>query len=158
MSSMAQNKSIVIVSNSFRLSSPFIQALTATLIGFFGFNMAVTADVIFDRKAGFKANVASMKAIATAIGGGDYQTVIKEAETISRWAQKIPNYFPEGSGSGDTKARTEIWVNFDDFTALSEANQTAANRLVIAAKSNNPGATMKGLKSLGSSCNACHNL
>jgi cytochrome c556 len=118
--------------------------------------MAATADVITDRKAGFKANAAAMKAIAAAIGDGDYATVIKQAESISSWAQKIPSYFPEGSGSGDTKARAEIWVNFDDFSALSKANETAADRLVIAAKSGDPGAMMAGLKNLGGSCKACH--
>jgi cytochrome c556 len=97
-----------------------------------------------------------MKAIAAAIGGGDFATVINQAESISGWAQKIPSYFPEDSGSGDTKARAEIWVNFDDFTALSKANETAADGLVIAAKSGDPGAMMAGLKNLGGSCKACH--
>ncbi len=158
MSSLAQNKSIVVVSNSFRLSSPILGPITFILIGFLGFNMAATADVIFDRKAGFKANAVSMKAIAAAIGGGDYKTVINQAATISSWAQKIPNYFPEGSGSGNTKARARIWVSFDDFKALSKANQTAANRLITAAKSGDSGAMMEGLKYLGSSCKACHKL
>ena len=156
MSSMAPNKSNVAVANSFNLSPPILQAISATMIVFFGFSMAASADIVFDRKAGFRANAASMRVIAAAIGGGDYQTVINQAATISSWAQKIPNYFPEGSGSGDTKARAEIWINFDDFTALSKANQTAANRLVTAAKSSDRGAIMEGLKNLGSSCKACH--
>ena len=48
-----------------------------------------------------------MRAIASAIGDGYYQTVINQANTISSWAHKIPSYFPEGSGFGDTKARAE---------------------------------------------------
>ena len=114
------------------------------------------ADVVSQRRAGFKTNAASMKAIASAIGGGDYQTVINQANKISNWAYKIPGYFPEGSGFGDTNARAEIWTNFDDFTTLSKANETAANRLVAAAKSGDPGAMMVGLKNLGSSGKACH--
>ena len=82
--------------------------------------------------------------------------MINQAKTISSWAQKIPGYFPEGSRFGDTKARTEIWANFDDFTALSKANETAANKLVTAAKSGDPGAMMASLENLGSSCKACH--
>ena len=119
---------------------------------------SANADVISERKAGFKTNAASMKAIASAIGGGDYQTVINQANTISNWAHKIPGYFPEGSGFGDTKARAEIWTNFDDFTALSKANETAANKLVTAAKSGDPDAMMAGLKNLGGSCKARHSL
>ena len=93
-----------------------------------------------------------MRAIASAIGDGYYQTVINQANTISRWAHKIPGYFPEGSGFGDTTARAEILTNFDDFTALSKASETAANKLVTAATSGDPGAMMASLKNFGSSC------
>ena len=99
-----------------------------------------------------------MKAIRKAIGVGDYKTVIQEAEAISSWARKIPNYFPEGSGSGDTKARSEIWINFDDFTALSRANENRAKRLITAANSGDQGAMMAGVKNLGISCKSCHKL
>ena len=97
-----------------------------------------------------------MKAIASAIGDGDCKTVINQAKMISNWAQKIPGYFPEGSRFGGTEARAKIWKNFDDFTALSEANEAAANGLVKAAKSGDPGAMVTSLKILGGSCKACH--
>ena len=153
---LATNKSTVIGSNLFRPSPFFLKFLSVLLIVVFGFSISANADVVSQRKAGFKTNAASMKAIASAIGVGDYQTVINEAKTISSWAHKIPGYFPEGSRFGDTKARVEIWANFDDFTALSKANETAANKLVTAAKSGDPGAMMASLKNLGSSCKACH--
>lgn len=156
MNSLATNKSTVIGSNLFRPSPFFLKFLSVLLIVVFGFSISANADVVSQRKAGFKTNAASMKAIASAIGVGDYQTVINEAKTISSWAHKIPGYFPEGSRFGDTKARVEIWANFDDFTALSKANETAANKLVTAAKSGDPGAMMASLKNLGSSCKACH--
>ena len=82
--------------------------------------------------------------------------MINHAQTISTWAQKIPGYFPVGSELADTKARAEIWANFDDFTALSKANETAANRLVTAAKSGDPGAMTAGLTNLAGRCKACH--
>ena len=114
------------------------------------------ADIIADRKAGFKGNADSMKAIAAAIGSGDYQTVINLAEGIASWANTIPSYFPEGSDSGDTKARAEIWFEFDAFKAKAKANETAARTLVTAAKSGDQGAMMSGLKNLGASCKSCH--
>ena len=120
-----------------------------------GFGTA-NADIIADRKAGFKGNADSMKAIAAAIGGSDYQTVISLAEGIASWASKIPSYFPEGSDSGDTKARAEIWFEFDAFKAKAKANETAALTLVAAAKSGDQGAMMAGLKNLGASCKSCH--
>ena len=120
-----------------------------------GFGTA-NADIIADRKAGFKGNADSMKAIAAAIGGGDYQTVINRAGGIASWANKIPGYFPEGSDTGDTKARAEIWFEFDAFKAKAKANETAAQILVTAAKSGDQGAMMAGLKNLGASCKSCH--
>ena len=120
-----------------------------------GFGTA-NADIIADRKAGFKGNADSMKGIAAALGSGDYQTVISRAEGIARWANKIPSYFPEGSDSGDTKARAEIWFEFDAFKAKAKANETAARTLVTAAKSGDQGAMMAGLKNLGASCKSCH--
>ena len=117
-----------------------------------GFGTA-NADIIADRKAGFKRNADSMKAIAAAIGSGDYQTVINRAEGIASWANTIPSYFPEGSDSGDTKARAEIWFEFDAFKAKAKANETAALTLVTAAKSGDQGAMMAGLKIWGRAVN-----
>jgi hypothetical protein len=57
-----------------------------------GFGTA-NADVIADRKAGFKRNADSMKAIAAAIGSGDYQTVISRAEGIARLGKHNPKLF-----------------------------------------------------------------
>ena len=120
-----------------------------------GFGTA-NADIIADRKAGFKRNADSMKAIAAAIGSGDYQTVISRAEGIASWANKIPSYFPKGSDSVDTKARAEIWFEFDAFKTKAKANETDALTLVTAAKSGNQGAMMAALKNLGASCKSCH--
>ena len=156
MTSLAINKSTVVGSNLIYPSPTFIKLLSVLLIVFFGFSTSANADFVSQRKAGFKANAASMRAIASAIGGGDHQTVINQAKTISNWAQKIPGYFPEGSGFGGTEVRAKIWKNFDDFTALSEATEAAANGLVTAAKSGNPGAMVASLKNLGGSCKACH--
>ena len=133
-----------------RICATIVACLIAT-----GFGTA-NADIITDRKAGFKGNADSMKAIAAAIGSGDYQTVISRAEGIASWANKIPSYFPEGSDTDDTKARADDWFEFDAFKAKAKANETAAQTLVTAAKSGNQGAMMAGLKNLGASCKSCH--
>ena len=66
------------------------------------------ADVIAERKANFKANAAAMKAINAALGSGDFGTVITQLTTVADWARVMPDYFPEISVSGDTKARADI--------------------------------------------------
>jgi cytochrome c556 len=133
-----------------RVCATIVVCLVATGSG------TANADIIADRKAGFKGNADSMKAIAAAIGSGDYQTVMSRADGIASWASRIPSYFPQGSDSGDTKARAEIWFEFDAFKAKAKANETAAQTLVTAAKSGDQGAMMAGLKNLGASCKSCH--
>ena len=63
----------------------------AILIGTTAF--VANAGVVEDRKANFKANNASMRAIGAAIGGGDFETVTREAERIAAWAMVMPDYF-----------------------------------------------------------------
>ena len=130
-----------------RICATIVVCLVATRFG------SANADIIADRKAGFKGNADSMKAIATTIGSGDYQTGISRAEGIAIWASKIPNYFPEGSDSGDTKARAKILFEFDAFKAKAKDNKTAAQTLFTAAKSGDQGAMMAGLKNLGQVAN-----
>ena len=80
------------------------------------------ADVIAERKANFKANAAAMKAINAALGGGDFDIVITQATTIADWARVMPDYFSENSDNGDTKARAEIKMDFDEFKSRASAN------------------------------------
>ena len=112
--------------------------------------------MITERKANFKANGAAMKAIVAAIGDGNRDLITFEAQKIAAWAAQIPSYFPEGSDSGETKARAEIWFDFADFSNRAKANEDAANALVKAAATGDPAAMITSLKNLGASCKACH--
>ncbi len=114
------------------------------------------ADVIAERKANFKANAAAMKAINAALGGGDFDTVITQATTIADWARVMPDYFPENSDSGDTKARADIWMDFDGFKSRASANEQAALTLISTAKIGDVSATIGALKALGGTCKSCH--
>jgi hypothetical protein len=68
MTSLAINKSTVVGSTLIHPSPTFLKFLSVLLIVFFGFSISANADVVSQRKAGFKTNAASMKAIASAIG------------------------------------------------------------------------------------------
>jgi cytochrome c556 len=114
------------------------------------------ADVIAERKANFKANAAAMKAINAALGGGDFDTVITQATTIADWARVMPNYFPENSHSGDTKARADIWMDFDGFKSRASGNEQAALTLISNAKTGDVSATIGALKTLAGTCKSCH--
>ena len=117
----------------------------------------VQADVIADRKANFKANAAAMKAIRAALGAEDFGTVIKQATTIARWAQVMPNYFPSNTDMGDSKARPEIWMDFNAFKRSASSNEKAALELISNAKKGDMSSTIDAVKHLGSTCKSCHN-
>ena len=125
----------------------------AILIGTTAF--VANAGVIEDRKANFKANNASMRAIGGAIGGGDFETVTREAERIAAWAMVMPDFFPEGSGEG-TSAKPAIWTDFIGFKDAAEANYYAAQELIAAAAKQDADAAGEALRTIGGTCKGCH--
>ena len=127
------------------------------ICGIWFISIEANADAISDRKAKFKANATSMKAIRAALSDNDFDTVVKHGTSIANWASEMSDYFPEGSNYGDTKARAEIWINFSQFKIYAEENQKAANHLVAVARSRDLEASLIGVKSLGTSCKSCHN-
>ena len=115
-----------------------------------------SADVIAERQAGFKGNAKALKAINAALSAGDLTPVAGAAETVADWSSRMLEYFPEGSDEGETKARAEIWFDFDDFTAKAKNAETAALSLANLAKSGDVNATAEGFKALAATCKACH--
>lgn len=117
--------------------------------------LVANAGVVEDRKANFKANNASMRAIGAAIGADDFETVTLEAERIAAWAMVMPDYFPEGSGEG-TSAKPAIWTDFVGFKDAAEANYYAAQELIAAAAKQDAGAAGEALRAIGGTCKGCH--
>ena len=134
--------------------SIFSAVLTAALLGMAC--LPASAGVIEDRKANFKANNASMRTIGGALGAGDFATIAAEAQKIADWAAVMPDYFPEGSGTGDTSARAAIWENFEGFTAAAKANHDAALILLAAAEAGDVNAAKRALGEVGGTWKACH--
>ena len=119
-------------------------------------SLIAEADVIAERKANFRTNVAAMKAINAALGGGDFDVVITQATTIADWAWVMPDYFPENSDMDDTKARADIWMDFNGFKSRASANEKAELKLTSTAKTGDASATIGALNQLGSICKSCH--
>ena len=117
--------------------------------------LVANAGVVEDRKANFKANNASMRAIGAAIGADDFETVTLEAERIAAWAMVMPDYFPEGSGEG-TSAKPAIWTDFVGFKDAAEANYYAAQELIAAAAKQDADAAGEALRAIGGTCKGCH--
>ena len=118
-------------------------------------SLGASAGVVEDRKANFKANNASMRAIAAALGNGDFDTITAEAKKIAAWAEVMPDYFPEGSGEG-TSAKPAIWTDFIGFKDAAEANYNAAEALITAAAKQDAQAAGQALQAIGGTCKGCH--
>lgn len=118
----------------------------------------LAADVIAERKAGFQQNQTAMRAMAASLRDGQVADLAEPARQIAERAERIPTLFPEGSGTGDTRALPAIWSDWDGFVAAAQANRAAALALAdIAAGSGADAATADGaLRALGASCGACH--
>jgi len=75
------------------------------------------------------------------------------AETMS----KLPfAAFVEGSGTGDTKAKPEIWSDAAGFKAAYEKMQGEMSKFAAAAKTGNVDAIKAAAGATGGSCKACH--
>lgn len=64
--------------------------------------------------------------------------------------------FPEGSHTGQTRAKPEIWENMEDFKAKSQDMKTSTVALQQAAASGDKDAIIGAFKKTGGSCKACH--
>lgn len=117
---------------------------------------AASADAVRERKAAFKANGKAMKAMKTALESGTTDGVAKNARTISAFAANMEAHFPKGSGGGETRAKPEIWSDWDGFKKAISANYNAAIELAKIADSGDVAKTFAGLKALGKTCGGCH--
>jgi cytochrome c556 len=73
--------------------------------------------------------------------------------TLSRlpWAA-----FIDGSSSGDTNARPEVWSQSDKFKAASQKFEDAATRLAAATKTGKPDDLKVAFNAAADTCRACH--
>src|SRR4029078_9736254 len=72
---------------------------------------------------------------------GNIEGIAVNAENISLYAPHIPMYFPEGSGTETSKAKTEIWRECAEFQAAAKNLETQSGKLRDAAKAKNEQAT-----------------
>ena len=78
------------------------------------------------------------------------------AFALLKISQAITHVFPEGSGSGDTRAKPEIWSDRAKFDQAIASLQAAAANMVEAAKTGDPAAIGAALGVSGAACGGCH--
>ena len=78
------------------------------------------ADVIAQRKAGLKRMGEHMEAMKAVVDAkGDPRPMVARIDDMLAFFPTMPRLFPAGSGTGDTKAKPEIWQHFADFEAIN---------------------------------------
>ena len=112
--------------------------------------------IVKERMDMFKKNQGNLKAIKSHIGSEDYESIVNLADEIRDWAEKMPDYFPEGSNEKPSEASPAIWTDFDGFKNAAMKNETAAKQLIAAAKAEDQKAVVDGFKAVAASCKSCH--
>ncbi len=104
----------------------------------------------------FKASQANLKKIKTHIIKENYLAIIPLANDIARWAEKMPDYFPEGSNLKPSEASTKIWSDFEGFSAAAHLNWKATISLAKAAETSDKNTIITAFKETAESCKSCH--
>lgn len=117
---------------------------------------AAFADIVDERVKGFKAHVENLKAVKAAVESGNASDAVVPAEAMVVYAKTIPSLFPEGSGTGDTRALPAIWSDWAGFEKAAADHVDAVVELQAAAESGDAAALGEQLKATGATCGACH--
>lgn len=78
------------------------------------------------------------------------------AQAIALHATRIPELFPPGSTSKTSRAKEEIWQQWDDFRQSAAALQTAADELAVTAAEGAGDKAGGQLKKVFGTCKGCH--
>ena len=116
-------------------------------------------DAIQTRKAVMASIGAHMNGIKAGIAAKNGKLVAGHARALAALAPVLPHLFPKGSGpgAGETRARQDIWENWDDFVAKTKALHEEAVELAEVAELGDMalvGAQFGVMAQAG--CGACH--
>ncbi len=113
-------------------------------------------DDIKKRKGIMKSNSKANKAIKAAVKEGDFATIEGNAKKIVAGADNLVALFPEGSTAKNSRAKAEIWQEWDDFKAKVNVLKKEARLLANAASAKDSEQVEVHSKALGKSCGSCH--
>ncbi|MFQ5984945.1 MAG: c-type cytochrome [Alphaproteobacteria bacterium] len=132
----------------------------AVLLGGFGIARAIDEpeNVVAYRQNVMKSQAAHITAIVGVVKGEVSFTghVADHARGLASTARMIPDIFPEGSDVGDTRAKPEIWQQWDEFTAAAKVLEETSTKLVEVAATGDVAAIGAQLQNVGKACGGCH--
>ena len=120
-------------------------------------------DVLKKRKDFMRANNNSLKAIRKAVKGKDYAAIEVMAKEIVDRMDKVLEHFPKGSIPKKSRAKPEIWEQWDKFSKIPAKVKKVAWDLAKAAAAKDEAQVQVYFKALGpksafrsGACYQCH--
>ncbi len=117
--------------------------------------------LVDERQDGFNDMGAAMKTLRDQLKGGkpDTAKVTAAADELVLLAEKIPAWFPEGSGPASgvkTDARAYIWENKTKFDAITQALVDESTAMAALARAGDTAGMQKKLLVIRDNCSSCH--
>ena len=135
-------------------------ALSATVVSFSASaQFAKPEDAIKYRKAAFTvtgAHFGRLGAMAQGRVPFDSKVATDNAEIVASMAKLPWAAFGEGTDSGDTRAKSEIWTQNAKFKDYSDKLQAESLKLVAATKSGREDAFKSAFNATAGTCKTCH--
>ena len=104
-----------------------------------------------------KANGANWAEAQAKLKAGNIEGIAVNAESISIMAAEIPGLFPVGSLLANSKAKSDVWDRWMDFTAAAKNLETMAATLRDTARTKDAATTEAMMKDFGAkTCGNCH--
>lgn len=118
---------------------------------------AFAQDVIQQRRDGLRGMGRHMEAIkAVSDSRGDTRPLVARVDEMIAFYRGLPALFPEGSGSGNTRALPAIWSDRAGFERANANMVTQLEALRRAAASGDNAALTAAFAQTGQTCAACH--
>ena len=99
------------------------------------------------------SNAKEMKA---KIDAGKLKEAKLNAQVLAIHSTRIEALFPEGSTSDSSRAKAEIWQNWDAFLVLANTLSTEADTLAVAAGHAEESEVKVQMKKVFGTCKGCH--
>jgi len=99
---------------------------------------------------------ANAKEMKGKIDAGQLAEAKMNAAAIALHSTRIADLFPEGSSKDSSRAKAEIWQNWDAFLASATELSTEADALAVAAGENNATSAKEHMQKVFGTCKGCH--
>ncbi len=96
------------------------------------------------------------KELKAKIDAGKLEESKLNAQVLAIHATRIEALFPEGVTTDASRAKAEIWKNWDAFLALASALSTEADTLAVAAGHGEEAEVKAQMKKIFGTCKSCH--